>query len=221
MKYYIWGLQRSGTNYLNTLVKQNFSIKGFEQRDHCWKHSINIPEGFDPKNISLVIHKNPYTWVESLLYRRLVDFPRSQRTYPIYNGPGLRIEGYNITNMAKTYLHFYNTWAFNPIQNKYVVRYEDLLEQEKREQILEDIGNRFNLKRSRSEWFNPAPGRVILSSDYTSDRNKYYVSGQPEKLSNRAISEINHVLGEDIFKKFRYDQINNFTQTHNTGDSNV
>jgi hypothetical protein len=89
----IIGLQRSGTNYLSTLLENNYKVdsidtgqkrKGNEPRKYFWKHSYD-PEQYEegtnnsPASVStgiknlkssniptILITKNPYFWLESV-----------------------------------------------------------------------------------------------------------------------------------------------------------
>jgi hypothetical protein len=62
------GLQRSGTNYLNGLVKRNFLNFQLVPHRVLWKHDFaeNVPPEFPDDALVVLIHKSPYSWVESL-----------------------------------------------------------------------------------------------------------------------------------------------------------
>lgn len=214
MEYHLFGLQRSGTNYLEQLIKSNFHATRKDPRNNewrnYWKHSIDIPNGFSKDKPTLIIYKNPYTWVESICLRRNVDWTRSQKTYPAKEGPEeLRLgkESLNVENIAKTYKHFCNTWIWNkPQASKYIViRYEDLLIENTREEILSEI----QFPRKSDQWINPQRGKVSLSRDYDEQREQYYLSMKPTQLSNKHIDAINGVLQDDIIKLgYEYERTN-------------
>lgn len=218
MDYHLFGLQRSGTNYLEQLMKNNFhSIRkdprNNEWRDY-WKHSIDVPNGFSRDRPTLIIYKNPYTWIESICLRRNVDWVRSQKTYPAKEGLDelkLGKENLNVENIAKTYKHFCNTWIWNkPQSNAYIIiRYEDLLITEKREIILTKIQNDLKFSRKSNQWINPQKGKISLSRDYDEQREQYYLSMKPTQLSNKHIDAINGVLQDDIIKLgYEYERTN-------------
>jgi len=115
--YYVFGLQRSGTNFLETIFNQNFMsnrMNGFCDY-RSWKHSIDVPAKYDSTVTTFVIHKNPYTWVESIALRNNVDWLKSQTTYPALeiNDPRVAIgdkKKFDLINLCKTYRHFHETW---------------------------------------------------------------------------------------------------------------
>jgi hypothetical protein len=69
---YVFGIHRSGTNYLMNLLNRNFgkiheknTNNNYQPR---WKHSVVVDELEDYP--VFVIYKNVYTWVESILKRK-------------------------------------------------------------------------------------------------------------------------------------------------------
>ena len=78
---YIFGIHRSGTNYLMNLLNRNFgkiheknTNNNYQPR---WKHSVVVDELEDYP--VFVIYKNVYTWVESILKRKAVTPDRIRR----------------------------------------------------------------------------------------------------------------------------------------------
>lgn len=203
MNYFIFGLQRSGTNYLEQLINQNFKGNRCNRANRCWKHSINIPDGYVKNSPTFIIHKNPYTWIESICFRNSVDWLKTQKTYPAEEGPEeLRLgsNNINIENLAKTYKHFYNTWIYENKTSElsYVIKYENLLMQSSREKILNDISSRHLPVRKLNGWINPQRGRISQSKDYDEAREKYYLSMEPKRLNEFHISRVNNILDNVI-----------------------
>lgn len=60
----IFGLQRSGTNYISDLIKSNFQDVEVWQNRGGWKHGFWRPTNI--KTNILVIHKSPYAWLHSV-----------------------------------------------------------------------------------------------------------------------------------------------------------
>ena len=62
------GLQRSGTNYVDGLIKRNFEPVVFVSHQVLWKHEFveNLGSDFPPESIVVLVHKSPYSWMESL-----------------------------------------------------------------------------------------------------------------------------------------------------------
>lgn len=107
-EYCVLGLQRSGTNYLNALIKRNIKASIYYPRNRwtqqrgIWKHSMDLENKPDFEQVkdgsatnygaaggnhrlhwlkdmaAVYIHKHPYSWIESIIYNN-VDI---KRTYP-------------------------------------------------------------------------------------------------------------------------------------------
>jgi len=210
MDYFIFGLQRSGTNYLEQLVNQNFKGRRANRANKCWKHSIDIPKGYNNQHPTLIIYKNPYTWVESICLRNTVDWLKTQKEYPAQEGPDeLRLgpNKINVENLAKTYDHFHNTWLWSRSlsENTYVMKYEDLLITNSRERILNNISHILPVRKT-DQWVNPQRGKISQSRDYNEDREHYYLSMKPKELTPIQIEAINNVLGDRIIE-LGYDKL--------------
>ena len=206
--YYVFGLQRSGTNFLEQLMKKNFGAQRRNSAKDSWKHSIDIPTGYERGAPTLIIHKNPYTWVESIALRNTVDWLKTQNTYPakeieddryvIGSSPPM-----NIINLAKTYKHFHETW----LKDEYlVISYENLLIEEKRNEALRSIQERYDFSRPKNKpWEIPQRGSVSQSRDYNTQREEYYIQGKPETLNHLQIAKINFILGKDLISSMGYE----------------
>ncbi len=140
----IIGLQRSGTNYVEELLKYNFSniyrIVGEQIYNdlNLDKHRIepyasNDPY-FDDVDLIFFVYKNLFTWIESIAFRWSGHY---EHVHKIYNSfepaePELLLgeKKFNIISLAKTYnLHIQN-WLVKkyPWTDKILVtRYESIL----------------------------------------------------------------------------------------------
>lgn len=203
-QYYIFGLQRSGTNFLENILRTNYKATKLNRTTKSWKHSIDVPEGYNSKKPTVLIHKNPYTWVESICLRNKVDWLKTQKTYPAdeIEDEHLSLGRMNIKNLAKTYKHFHDTWLSQDI---HIIQYEMLLE--KSEKLLGDLETSFGWNRTSSTLSIPPRGKVSQSKDYDETREKYYKSQTPKKLTKYHIKTINDILGDDTFKKLGYKKI--------------
>lgn len=213
MNYFDFGLQRSGTNFIETIINRNFNGKRQNRANASWKHFIDPPKQWTAQHPTFLIYKNPYTWVESICFRNTVDWIKTQKTYPVTEGQPDLVAGpknINVEALAKTYRHWHDKWILNPkpkanYENVYVIKYEDLLEVETRNKILDDISQKFNVKRKHSSWAIPNKGAVSQSKDYTDDREKYYLEMKPQKLLPRHIRAINNILTKDLISQIGYD----------------
>lgn len=204
-------MQRSGTNFVETIMKRNFIAHHSNPATRCWKHSIDLPERYEKRVPTLVIYKNPYTWIESICLRNQVDWIKKQTKYPANEvcNKNLRLgpKNFNVINVAKTYKHFHETWFINnPCDNRIAVRYEDMLQENTRNEILNKIQTQFLIERHNSNkgWIIPERGVVSQSRDYNGDREKYYLEMKPKNLSDMQIDAINKNIGTDLIEKMGY-----------------
>lgn len=211
--YFDFGLQRSGTNFIETIINRNFNGKRQNRNNASWKHFIDPPDGWTAQHPTFLIYKNPYTWVESICFRNSVDWIKTQKTYPALEGPvNLKAgpKSINVEALAKTYKHWHDKWIAEPkaganYENVVIIRYEDLLNNGKRDQVLTDIESKFNVKRKHQNWAIPNNGAVSQSKDYTKDREKYYIEMRPHKLNEEHIKAINDIVKKDVIKQLGYD----------------
>lgn len=211
MDYYIFGIQRSGTNYIESLIRDNFVSRKMNRTTRSWKHSINVPRNQNKNIFTVIIHKNPYTWTESICYRNKVDWTKTQFHYPADDrnfdrqlnvGP----DKLNIINLAKTWNHFHKTWITDVQLNcdKYIIiRYEDLLTEETRENVLHELQN-VGFDKKNDRWVDVDTIKVSQSKNYDTTMNKYYLNMMPEKLTRYQIDAINQNIDHSLFKKMNY-----------------
>lgn len=210
MGYYAFGLQRSGTNFIESLFKLNYAEHTWNsQRFGSWKHSINIPKSYIFQIPTVIIHKNPYTWIESIAMRNHVDWLKMQTSYPADEptDPELQVGPYhmNVTNLARTYRHFHLNWLDRFEIPKYIViRYEDLLVDTTLDFTMRQVENTFSWERKFNKIVIPEKGGVSQSRDYDDERQNYYLRGKPTTLTDRHIDEINNVIGRGLIMKMGY-----------------
>jgi hypothetical protein len=208
-EYYIFGLQRSGTNFIENIMSKNFEVRKLNANTSAWKHSIDVPSTYKRRIPTIVAYKNPYTWVESLGLRNCVDWKKRQTKYPADEECAHEYKigehNFNIINLAKTYHHFYTTWFVNnPCENRIIIKYEDFLVEKLRSNKLEEIAQAFSLNKKYEQWDIPKRGKVSQSRDYDENREKYYLAMKPSNLTPRHIEAINTHVGEDLIKKMGY-----------------
>lgn len=214
MNYFDFGLQRSGTNYLEQLIQQNFKGQRQNRNNASWKHFIDPPDLWNGQNPTFLIYKNPYTWVESICFRNAVDWIKTQRVYPALEGEAIYKLGpksISVKQLAKTYRHWHDKWIENPkpsanYENVVIIRYEDLLRDGRRNDILTNIQTKFNVNRKNpNNWIVPQRGKVSQSRDYDKEREAYYLNMKPTKLEQKHINIINEIVGKDLIAKLEYE----------------
>lgn len=215
---YLFGLHRSGTNYLAKLLHINFfKLKQLNTNvnfSEYWKHSIKVPEKMEDVPL-FVIYKNHLTWLESVLFRRPNDGEHIVRSTIIKkdildNNRIIKTEKdfiisehkISLNLITNCYRQFYENWAFllkeEYYKNLILIKYEDLLIEEKRNHILKrvsEIANWKELKKYKT-WLNPDKGEIFLSNDYNEESEKYYISGQPKQLTFEQIELVNNIIDD-------------------------
>ena len=213
--FYVFGLQRSGTNYLEQLLKTNFSLSranNSTRNDPNWKHNVNVANIVKESSHPIfVIHKNPYMWIESICFRRSVDWTITQNDFPAterhpdddYN---VGKEKLNIVNLAKTYQKFYRNWVTRTTpeikEKSFVIKYEDLLVTETRENILQSINEHFSYGRHDYNWKNIE--RVGMSPSWKPTDADMYLSQTPRNLSLKQIKIITQTLTPTLTSNLGY-----------------
>jgi len=195
MRYYIFGLQRTGTNFLEALIKQNFVDSA--RITGTWKHSLGPVDHARLCSPVYVLYKNPFTWVESLCFRNSVDWVKTQKKYPARlheTGMMCGKNGFNVRSLALTYRDFYSYWLDNGYHE---VRYEDLLG-DGAGQFLSSI----NERRRHRNW--RIPTRVSQSEPMKQETRDYYSSMKPTALTEEQITVIKTVIGDTLLSKMKY-----------------
>jgi len=208
-KFRHYGLQRSGTNFLEGLMYRYFEVwcrnGGSGPK---WKHSLEMAP-FESDMFYLVIAKNPYLWIESIAFRNPMDYLERQKLYSageptsadLMAGPNK----INVINTAKTWNHFYNNWkAFASYEKVYCMKYEDLLVEEKRKSILEDIHVKFGCEWRIDPLKYKKPETSILDRKQDTNKTKYYLSERPKNLTDIQIRAISENIDQDLFDFFSY-----------------
>lgn len=191
-KCYIFGLQRSGTNFLQNLLETNLNyrvdnITLSSDPLGVWKHRVIPP---DIENIMVddifLILKRPLNWIESICFRSPVDIVSTQEKYQLKSTESLVIgkNNINLENLIKLYIDHFNNWIYNPpmhIKNNLnILVYE---------QILECQSSYLNLKTLNNLYWK-FPKKVYMSkkkknknlSTYTNYRSSLIPSSLTEHI---------------------------------------
>lgn len=213
--YYISGLQRSGTNLLQQTIETNFQVAStnrIKTGGRTWKHNISMPSEFPSDNL-LVIYKNPYTWIESIAFRRPADIVETQRMFPIDEIGGINHsmvvgEGdFNLINICKTWQHYMQNWVVDNQRKTFFVKYESLLQDTQRHSVYTEIENFFGWERVQPELQYLEPGKVQYSENYKQSIEEYYIKGFPKHLTSEQIRTVNNIVGTSLIQQLGYDII--------------
>jgi hypothetical protein len=202
--YRVTGKQRTGTNYIHTMINNNFKDLNFYIYKFGGKHALP-PRRREFKNTALLNEikrkkficvltiKNPYLWANSIgawkpSYKLDKWFPKTQ------------ILEYN------KFYHDYKILLENGcseclFDDIVLVRYEDMLKDENKE--LELLSRKFSVKAENNL---RKPDRVAFSKPFTEERRQYFLNQRPH-YGKRLIRKVNKYLNWDVMKFYGYDKI--------------
>lgn len=197
------GKERTGTNYLHTLLAKNLMVK-FLTHAAGGKHSLPMQHKRvllkkkeligDTPLLAVVVIKNPYTWFDSISSWVL------RQNSPWLPGPQAT-EHYN--NFYRTYMELMENgiqgYAFNDAM---IVRYEDALEDEDRE--LKRVADRLGGVEVKP--YMRKPKQVEFSSGFSEERREYYIAQRP-KYGRRLIKIVNERIDWEVMDYYGYKRI--------------
>lgn len=218
MKILHYGLQRSGTNYLETLVKKNYRVRFLNSnkdrrsplQKHCrlYENKQIVPEPQYQNDIAVktfqqfellfevvpdyyfIISKDPYSWY--LSYRKWAKkckWPSVSHHY---------IQEYNL---------FYRTFLdLSAESNKFIFfRYADLINNVS--DVMTHIEMKLKLKKTLFAHLSfKMPTRVSQSNSFTDERRAYYLNEEYLKeYSKGDISILNNILDSEVLSLLGYE----------------
>lgn len=222
----VFGLQRSGTNFLEQMITDNISDLRLENHwrgSHgVWKHAFNLETNDPNQKISglkgdpikakmigedikaVYIHKHPYSWIESVV-RKPIDI---KKTHPSVieesTMPDIMVKELNLVKMAELHREHSRYWLQKVKENKvYHIKFEDMIStKEQTRQTIVNIANFF--KKSLSNNKITIIDSARLSKPFTEEDRESYKKYQIKTLTFEQVQEINKVLDHDILKKQGY-----------------
>lgn len=221
IKYFkIYGQLRTGTNYMSSLIKNNFSDTTVFMNVGGWKHGkiIEFPNDielvnkidittknnididktidlFTTKKVNfLVIVKNPYMWIHSIsIFKNEIISSKLIKNY--------------IRQWNETYSNYKD---YIECGKAYLVKYETLLQEPN--ETLDKIMNKFNLIKKKSEYilennvlFANNDSNIGKTKQIVFDKNKYISPNITNYLSNDMIQLINKHIDKTLMKFYDYD----------------
>lgn len=206
--YYIFGLQRSGTTFFERLLTNTFNARWLNGAG-TWKHELHVPDIiWENKHTAFVTFKNPYTWMEGIIFREHADLLVTATDYGLQEdtGPGSVIwnDGINIANAAKLYAVYAERWlAAADAGCVHVMRYEDMLTQQGKDMLATHL----KLGRGIIDWNVPEPGSLFMSEGFTSSMVPYYLNMHPTMFTSDQVKTISDNIPDEIFTKLGYYKI--------------
>lgn len=189
-KYWVFGLQRSGTNFIEQAIEtanpklKNGSRLAIRPFNPVWKHSIQPPAQVGAKEPVIIVYKSIWNWIDSIVNRQVMDYLKTQTTYKIEEGDWIlesesiavrtpKLHKFSINQLAKTYKLFYDNWIkLLDTHNVVLVRYEDLLTED-RDKIAKRIGQRLGIKAPKFKTKKPAK----YTQSFDKSRQEMYLQG--------------------------------------------
>ena len=199
--FYIFGLQRTGTTFVENLLTMNFDCIVSNNGRPYWKHTHEIPDISDRPSFLTV--KNPYTWVESICFREHADLPPTALNrygYDVHEFSEHKANTFNVRTLAKIYNNYYNTWITSAA---HMIRYEDVLTDSGLNTFIDSV----KFDRTTTSIEKPAPGSLFMSEGYSDQMASYYLQQQPTQLSQQQLDDINSQLDLRLLQKLGYTKI--------------
>ena len=214
MKYiFAMGLYRSGTNFLQQLVDNNFegnneNIKKYLLEKKLYKHCLHdtwynkIPNNVIP----IIIFKKPHQWIDSLVRQSYdlelyYDVAYEEDHTPIllkYCNPKWEEFNTSITCSVEKLCLFYNCY-FNYWLNKNptFIYHGDIAFNYN--YYLANFETKYNLIRKHKDFIGP--GEVDGSRPFDNVVKNYYLNDKTDNLTSTQLSVIDSLIDKSIIKK--------------------
>ena len=212
-KVIVLGPQRSGTNYLQFLLKRNFYHANIiYEHEYIWKHTAypDRDKLLSKKVIHIGIIKNPYKWVESLerysadltdnfgsWKKPMPDYDPDREQFYVEDKSGKKVD---VEHAIKLYNKFYNNWMTQDKVTFSVIKYEDLLDD--KTDAYKQINHKTRLRIKPKPWIDT--NQVSQSDLFTKDRRDYYLNEAESTLTTFQKEVIKNTVDQNLIRKFGY-----------------
>lgn len=222
-KVIVLGPQRSGTNYLQFLLKRNFyhvkiiyeqfiDTDGVNKHEYIWKHTAypDRDKLLSKNVIHIGIIKNPYKWVESLerysadltdnfgnWKKPMPDYKPAREQFYVEDKNGKKVD---VEHAIKLYNKFYNNWMTQDKVTFSVIKYEDLLDD--KTDAYKQINHKTGLRIKSKPWADT--DQVDQSELFTKERKNYYLNDSQTTLTDFQKEVIKNTVDQNLLRKFSY-----------------
>lgn len=193
-KFTVFCAHRSGSNFLEQLIIQNFyDIDSFQGKhtESRWKHAEYFSKYKDGVAFNCLIARRPIKWVNSCINFNAdmwkwwgVDVDITKKCEFCFEYKDRVI---SIPKMITKWNRYYNNWLDN--SDCYFVWYSDLLEEQARTNIVNYFSENYNLSRKTVQIAVPA--KVQHSAVYT--KNKAINEKNLDIAPNLTENQINYI----------------------------
>lgn len=204
----VHGLLRTGTNYMQKLLNNNFDVVCLGDTESGWKHG---PCNYKSYINYVFLVKNPYSWVRSFMewekiHKRIGGITLEEFLVAPVSHPELR-EAWSVSNPVEAWNRTLESWTrYMSRGNVVFIRYEDLLGSfdEQMSGIRDSLGldmksdSFVNITARADNWKTPKP-RKSLDRDYY--LNKTYL----EECTPGEMNIIAANLDDQIVRQFGYE----------------
>jgi len=211
----IFGIQRTGTNYLGFLLGNNIIVKdtivtlndvAYSGQDKPgWKHGA-VPHVLDieetlrqsASNIAVIIIKNPYTWYTSILKW----IGRAEHGFDGFSGQDPEHVFIRYNSLYEDHRKFLLGEKKNTVyRDGVLIRYEDLVLDPKKEVI--GFADKFNLT-VKDKFTNT--NKIVQSQVFTEKRRAYYLAQKPD-YSADIVERVNDAVDWELMRFYGYEKI--------------
>lgn len=230
----VFGLQRSGTNFVEMAIRNNFTGVRISNTDRqwIWKHSFGdgnngYHAGIPPEKMNakgkkyLLIHKHPYAWMESVCTRN-VDIAKRYGKIVWNNLPtghnedlAMKCTNMNIKEMVNLYNAYYEFWLEREKSHYiFVINYEQMVASEDATRATFDaMQKHFGWTKGKNQYV--IPDKVGQSDKFTPDRRTKYTRYILNKLSWAQVQYINQNISPVIKQRMEYPWFETVEQYNN------
>lgn len=214
MKYTVFGLQRSGTNWIEQCIKQNFKEMNLANTDkqYIWKHKYDFePALFGEDRMHLYVIKEPYMWIESIL-RKNVDVAKRYPEVLKDNKNKFDLGPFDIQKLANLWSEHTIWWHQEHIIERskiHRVEYESLLQPGELDKLLFMLKKKYDLKMNHFDSTFKNPHKVGQSDQWNEGTRMKYLNKELHKLTWEHIQYINERLTDKALSLTSYRRIDN------------
>jgi len=209
--YVVFGLQRSGTNFCEKIISDNFQHMAAKPRDNAyiWKHKYNIDdEEFRDDVKHFLIYKNPYKWLDSIA-RKPVDIHRKYKeVFTSQNSETVMPNNIDGIHAIDLWIKWYLWWFKQvDVRNIQEIRYENLLTPTGPENFIQDTKKRWPDLIRVQEGNVKIPGKVGQSEPWSPQRSREYLNVELKHVNWRIVQAVNERIPSGFWKRMGYSMI--------------
>ena len=221
MSYYLYGLQRSGTNLIQTFLETNFHISFMNNPDRqspYHKHfRIYDDKDIIPQTDKNNQYKNKYI-INSLkeLDELLGDLNHNNKYIIVYKNifswlpsiekwaKGCKWKTNSKMEFVEDYLHFIKKWCLIKNERVFFINYEDFLHMsDDNNSLVNKLSVFLNKKQNKIKYTFE---KVNCSEKFTISKKNYYINHEYMTLySNKELEKIkNNLIYKEIIQHLKY-----------------